>query len=138
VARLNDAGVPCGVLVAPVLPGISDTPEQLDAVVKACVESGAVSVSPVVLHLRPRVKDLYLRWLGDARPDLMERYAQLYPRSYAPRAVQERVAGIVRDAVCHYGGVARDVESALEPVRRPTAPATIPPPTEEQLSLTLS
>ena len=40
VARLNDAGVPCGVLVAPVIPGLSDSPAQLDAVVRGCVEAG--------------------------------------------------------------------------------------------------
>ena len=45
VARLNEAGVRCGVLIAPVLPGLSDSPEQLEAVVKACVEAGARSIS---------------------------------------------------------------------------------------------
>ena len=57
VARLNEAGIPCGVLVAPVLPGLSDAPEQLEAVVRACVEAGATSISPVLLHLRPGVRE---------------------------------------------------------------------------------
>ena len=85
VARLNEAGVPCGVLVAPVLPGMSDSPEQLAAVVEACVEAGAVSVSPILLHLRPGVRELFMPWLEGYRPDLVERYRTLYAASYAER-----------------------------------------------------
>ncbi len=55
VARLNDAGIPCGVLVAPVLPGLSDGDEQLAEVVGACVDAGAVSMSAMYLHLRPGI-----------------------------------------------------------------------------------
>jgi len=40
-AKLNEAGIPCGVLVAPVLPGISDSPDQLEDVVTACIDAGA-------------------------------------------------------------------------------------------------
>src|SRR4051795_10025913 len=60
VAKLNQAGVPCGVLVAPILPGLSDAAEQLEAVVKACVDAGAVSVTPLLLHLRAGVREHYL------------------------------------------------------------------------------
>ena len=104
VARLNDAGVPCGVLVAPVLPGLSDRPEQLDAVVKACVEAGARSISPILLHLRPGVREHYLSWLEGARPDLLERYRSLYPRSYAPPKVQAELGETVRRLVERHGG----------------------------------
>ena len=68
VAKLNQAGVRCGVLIAPVLPGLSDSDEQLRAVAKACLEAGAVSVTPVALHLRPGVREHYLEWLGQIRP----------------------------------------------------------------------
>src|SRR6266699_100001 len=47
VAKLNDAGIPTGVLVAPVLPGLSDRPDQLRDLVKACAEAGATSISPI-------------------------------------------------------------------------------------------
>src|SRR5207344_1763682 len=57
VARLNEAGIPCGVLVAPILPGLSDREDQLDAVVRACVGAGATSISPVLLHLRRAVRE---------------------------------------------------------------------------------
>ena len=60
VAKLNEAGVRCGVLIAPVLPGLSDSEDQLRAVTKACLAAGAVSVTPVALHLRPGVREHYL------------------------------------------------------------------------------
>ena len=81
VARLNDAGVPCGVLVAPLLPGISDSKEQIRAVVEAALGADATFVSPILLHLRPIVKDVYLEWLGQNYPDLMPRYEEMYERS---------------------------------------------------------
>jgi DNA repair photolyase len=102
VARLNEAGIPCGVLVAPILPGLSDRREQLDDVVRACVDAGATSISPVLLHLRPGVKEHYLGWLADARPDLLERHQQLYRGSYAPARERERVTQLVRDLVRHH------------------------------------
>ncbi|MDQ4134455.1 MAG: radical SAM protein [Actinomycetota bacterium] len=103
VARLNQAGVRCGVLIAPVLPGLSDQPEQLEAVVKACVEAGARTISPLLLHLRPGVKEHYLGWLNDAHPELVAEHERLYPRAYAPRARQERLAALVRDLAASHG-----------------------------------
>ncbi|HEY3095538.1 MAG TPA: radical SAM protein [Acidimicrobiia bacterium] len=99
VARLNDAGIPCGVLVAPILPGLSDRGEQLDDVVRACVDAGAPSISPVLLHLRPGVKEHYLAWLADARPDLLDQHQRLYRGSYAPARERDHVTQLVRDLV---------------------------------------
>ncbi len=99
VARLNDAGVPCGVLVAPVLPGLSDTREQLDEVVGACVAAGATSISSVPLHLRPGVREHYLAWLQGYRPDLVERHLRLYRGSYAPRPERARISQLVQELV---------------------------------------
>jgi DNA repair photolyase len=99
VARLNDAGIPCGVLVAPILPGLSDSREQLDDVVRACVDAGAPSISPVLLHLRPGVKEHYLGWLAGAHPDLLERHQRLYQGSYAPARERDRITQLVRDLV---------------------------------------
>jgi DNA repair photolyase len=104
VARLNEAGVPCGVLVAPILPGLSDSPDQLDAVVAACVEAGARSITPILLHLRPGVRDHYLAWLAGARPDLLDRYRRLYPKSYAPATRQDEISATVRRLVERHGG----------------------------------
>jgi DNA repair photolyase len=104
VARLNEAGIPCGVLVAPILPGLSDRRDQLDEVVAPCVDAGARSISPVMLHLRPGVREHYLGWLADARPDLIERHARLYPKSYAPAEERRRISGLVHDLVARHRG----------------------------------
>jgi DNA repair photolyase len=95
VRRLNEAGIPCGALVAPVLPGLSDTDEQVTAVVEACRDAGAVGVSVVGLHLRPGVREHYLGWLATARPDLTDLYAQRFNHgSYQPRREQERLSAL--------------------------------------------
>jgi DNA repair photolyase len=98
VTRLNEAGIPTGVLIAPILPGLSDAPEQLDAIARACKEAGAVSVHPIVLHLRPGVREQYMPWLEEFRPDLVRTYQRLYPRSYAPKGYQEEISARVRSA----------------------------------------
>ena len=105
VARLNEAGVPCGVLIAPVLPGLSDSADQLEAVVKACVEAGAVSITPLLLHLRPGVREHYMGWLADTGPRLVARYREQYQRAYAPKAVQESLSRDVAKFVAGYGGL---------------------------------
>jgi DNA repair photolyase len=102
VARLNEAGIPCGVLVAPILPGLSDRRDQLEEVVRACVDAGAPSISPVLLHLRPGVKEHYLGWLADAHPELLEQHRRLYQGSYAPRRERDRITQLVRDLVAHH------------------------------------
>jgi DNA repair photolyase len=99
VARLNEAGIACGVLVAPVLPCISDSPEQLEAVVKACVEAGALSVSALPLHLRPGVKEHFMSWLRDNRPELVEEYRRRYRRAYLPSEEQKALSATVRRLV---------------------------------------
>jgi DNA repair photolyase len=106
VERLNAAGIPTGVLVAPVLPGMSDAPEQLTDVVSACVAAGAVSVSPILLHLRPGVREVFMPWLENYRPDLVARYDELYPSSYASPGARARLSQAVEDIVDQVGGVA--------------------------------
>jgi len=154
VRRLNEAGIPCGVLIAPVLPGLSDGPEQLSAVVDACVAAGAVSISAISLHLRPGVREHYLGWLRDARPDLVRLYEQRFtgrggPRAYQPKAVQEelstQVRRLVRAAEGRYDGprAVRVVEDGEDDMRDRLAaqgigssgPAAEPPPPAEQLSM---
>ncbi len=99
VRRLNEAGIACGVLVAPIIPGLSDRPEQVDEVVAGCVEAGAVSISSVALHLRRGVREHYLGWLAGARPDLVEEYRRRYRSSYLPAEEQEALAAQVRSSV---------------------------------------
>ncbi len=136
VAKLNAAGVPCGVLVAPVLPGLSDSPEQLEAVVKACVEAGARPIASILLHLRPGVREHYLGWLAGARPDLVPAYDELYPRSYAPKSAQDRVARMVSELVERHGGRPARPSGTRSPSSKPRVRAPRPAP-EKQMELRL-
>jgi DNA repair photolyase len=124
VARLNEAGVPCGVLLAPVLPGLSDRPDQLEAVVRACVEAGARSISPVLLHLRPGVREHYLEWLHEHHPELADDYRQRYTRAYAPNAQRAALAQTVRDLVDRYRR--RSTTSSTRMSTRFDRPAEVP------------
>jgi DNA repair photolyase len=93
VRRLNDAGIPCGVMLAPILPGISDHPDQLRAVIEAAFEAGATHVSPILLHLRPGVKEEYMGWLEQSYPDLVPRYMSTYDRrSYAHKSDRDALS----------------------------------------------
>ncbi len=92
VRALVDAGIPTGVLIAPVLPGVSDHPEQLRAVVEAAIDAGASHVSPIMLHLRPGVREEFLPWLRDSHPDLVGRYEELYRTPYGPKGEREQLS----------------------------------------------
>jgi DNA repair photolyase len=95
---LTDAGVGCGVLMAPIIPFLSDSPAQLTATVEAIAEAGAHHVTPIVLHLRSGAREWFLSWLEEHHPDLVPRYARLYGRgAYAPKAYQEEVTGRVHE-----------------------------------------
>jgi DNA repair photolyase len=96
VARLNDAGIPCGVMLAPILPGISDGRDQIKEVIAAAFDAGATHISPILLHLRPKVKEVYMEWLAETYPELVERYEEMYARSaYAPKSDQKDLSDMV-------------------------------------------
>ncbi len=100
VRRLNEAGIPCGVLVAPILPGLSDREEQIREVIEASVSAGARSVTAVPLHLRGAMKEQYFSWLKNAHPTLLALHERLFAQgAYQPRAVQDRVARLVSELV---------------------------------------
>jgi len=138
VRKLNEAGIPCGVLVAPILPGLSDRPEQVEEVVAACVDAGAVSVTGIPLHLRQGVRQHFMDWLEGARPDLVPEYQRRYRgRAYLPAKDQEAVGDLVHGAVRRAGGLAVSPR-ATRPVAPPTPPAPAPEPVPAvQLGLAL-
>src|SRR3984957_13484078 len=106
---LTDMGIRCGVLVAPVLPGLSDREDQLREVVEACAAAGAVSVSGVALHLRGPLRAHYLDWLEGQRPDLVGVHRVRFRRgAYQPDEERERIAGVVREAALRCGVTGRD------------------------------
>jgi len=105
VARLNEAGIPCGVLMAPVLPGITDAPRMLRDVVAAALDAGATHVSPILLHLRPGVREEFMGWLQGEYPELVGRYTQEYARPYASPAARRELGRRVSSMVRSLGGV---------------------------------
>jgi DNA repair photolyase len=103
-ATLNDSGLRCGVLMGPIVPFLSDSPDQLDAAVRQIAAAGAVHIMPIVLHLRPGAREWFLGWLRAAHPDLVPRYAELYGRgAYARKDYQARIGGQVRELAERYG-----------------------------------
>jgi DNA repair photolyase len=103
-AALTDAGVGCGVLMAPVLPYLTDSPSALARTVQAIAAAGARHVTPIVLHLRPGAREWYLAWLTRAHPRLVPRYRELYRQgAYAPAGYQQRIAAQVSALAERYG-----------------------------------
>jgi DNA repair photolyase len=97
VAELNRAGIPCGILIAPLMPGVNDDPAQVERILQLAEEAGAVSVGGIALHLRGEVRGIFFDWLRSHRPDLVPRYERLYARgAYAPKAERERIAKLTR------------------------------------------
>jgi DNA repair photolyase len=99
VRELNEAGVRCGVLMNPIVPGISSKPSILERTVKAIADSGASFVGCNVMFLEGGTRDHFMRWLGDAYPDMADGYQQLYARKYAPSSYRKevkRVIGLLR------------------------------------------
>ena len=85
VAELNRIGIPTGVLIAPLMPGVNDDPAQVERIVELATEAGAVHIGGNTLFLRGAVRDIFFEWLEAHRPDLLERYRKLYARgAYVP------------------------------------------------------
>jgi DNA repair photolyase len=124
VSALVEAGVKAGVGMAPILPGISDSPEQLERVVRAAREAGATSIWANLLYLKPGTREHFLDALARDWPEELDRYEQLYDaRAYLSKAQVEPVRQLVAELRQRHG--IRD----RRPVRlEPTPPA-------EQLAL---
>jgi DNA repair photolyase len=122
VRRLVDAGIRTNVAVAPILPGLSDGPEQLAETVRAAREAGAHHIWAAVLHLRPGTREHFLEALARDWPSESARYERLYAgRSYLPAGETAPVRALV-------GVLAREHASDGRPALRP-------PPGPTQLTL---
>ncbi|GAA1599424.1 DNA repair photolyase [Actinoplanes couchii] len=104
IRRLTDAGFSVGVLMAPILPGLTDTEESIDETVAGIAAAGAASVTPLALHLRPGAREWYAAWIGREHPHLSARYRELYGNgSYLPKVYQEEIGARVRLAARRHG-----------------------------------
>lgn len=97
VERLVAAGIRTGVLLAPILPELTDHPASLAAVVRAACDHGAHFVGHNVLHLGDVTRDAFFDFLHQHHPELVYRYARLYSGKYAPRTYRQAVSRIVAE-----------------------------------------
>jgi DNA repair photolyase len=99
IRTLAEAGIDVGVGMAPILPGLSDSPEQLRATVAAVRGAGARSIWASVVHLRPGVREHFLEALAHDWPEHVERYEALFAtRAYLPAAVTAAITEPARTA----------------------------------------
>jgi DNA repair photolyase len=97
VGELNRAGIPTGILIAPLMPGVNDSPDQVEEIIRIATENGATNIGGIALHLRGEVRQIFFDWLRAHRPDLIPRYERLYARgAYAPQGERERLAAMVK------------------------------------------
>ncbi|MPQ99656.1 radical SAM protein [Modestobacter sp. I12A-02628] len=153
VRAVTDAGLPCGVFLAPVLPGLTDTREHLERAVGAIADAGATGVTVVPLHLRPGAREWFTGWLTREHPTLLPRYRALYGRgAYVPAEYRAWLARRVAPLLARHGldrpagsgartpgaGLPGDDEASFPagslPVPR-ASPPTVPADTAEQLTL---
>jgi len=112
--------------MAPILPGLSDRPEQLAAVVRAAREAGATHVWANLLYLRPGTPEHFLAALERDWPEELARYEELYARrAYLARADVEPVRRRVAKLRDRYGIADR----------RSIRPASTPEPVQLALSI---
>jgi DNA repair photolyase len=117
ITRLVDAGLDVGVGMAPILPGLSDRPELLEAVVVAARDAGATGAWANLLYLRPGTREHFLDRLAVDWPELLPRYEALYAAgAYLPKGDQEPVRRTVRELVRRHDlGDRRTVRLAPDP-----------------------
>lgn len=133
VRRITDAGLPCGVMVAPVLPLLTDSEEALDALLGRVAAAGATGATVMALHLRRGTREWFLQWLEREHPELIEPYAELYRRgAYVDPAYRKMLAQRAAPLLRRHGlagGIARAFPASQIPAAAPEAPPA------EQLSL---
>jgi DNA repair photolyase len=117
---LREAGVPAGVMMAPVLPGITDSTQSIEAVAAAARAHNAAYFSAVPLRLAPHVKEFYLGYIGEEHPDLLARYERAYPGTYAPKDYRDKLGERIERVRAEYGFNSHSA-------RRANAPGPPPP-----------
>jgi len=123
---LVDAGIKAGVGMAPILPGVSDHPRQLEAVVRAAREAGATHVWANLLYLRPGTREHFLEHLARDWPEQLPMYERLYAgRAYLKKADGASVLETVK-RLRRLHGIA---DRRVHPI--------VPPPDAQQLALAI-
>jgi DNA repair photolyase len=108
VRELADAGIRVGVLMNPIVPGITSKPALLERTVKAVADHGAAFVGCSVMFLEGGTRDHFMRWLAQEFPQLVDGYGGLYAGKYAPAAYRKEVQQVVGLLRTRYGIGGRD------------------------------
>ena len=142
VAELRRRGIDSGVLIAPLMPGINDHPDQVRPIIERAREAGATSLGGVALHLRGEVKDVFFAWLKEKRPDLLPRYEQLYKgraymqpaqRKQTTRALKGWGRGRPRKAVVDRSSSAKENAASASSAARTTGSSRPEDPSQSAL-----
>lgn len=128
ISAIRDAGLDCHVMVAPVLPYLTDSVAHLDVLLRRLSEAGATGVTAFGLHLRGATRPWFMAWLAGSHPELVGPYRQLYRRgAYLPADYREMLRARVAPLIAKY---------RLAGAPRPTpAVAPEPPPAAVQPTL---
>lgn len=130
VKTINEAGIPCGVSCAPILPGITDAPKDLESVIKAAGEAHACWVHINPLFLKPCSRQVFLPFVKEHFPHLVKLYQERYGnRDFATPEYSKRIAELTRKLCSKYGVGRRREERLFN-----GAPAAVLPE-EEQMKL---
>jgi len=130
VRQMNLAGVAAGVICAPVLPGITDNPRDLEALVEAAARAGAKSIFANPLFLKPCSASIFLPFLEKEFPHLVESYRERYAqRAFLPPAFGKRLSQLMSRLRAKHG-----IHNTYERYARRAHPLP-PTETDEQLAL---
>jgi DNA repair photolyase len=124
VRAIRDAGLSCGVMLAPVLPHLTDSEEHLDAALAQIAAAGASGVTVLALHLRPGAREWFFTWLARERPELVPAYRALYATgSEAAPSYRRWLAARARPILRKYGlaGQGMGLRGITPPPPRPAA-----------------
>jgi DNA repair photolyase len=122
VRALTDAGIHCGVLMAPLVPGITTRASVVEATLKAAADHGARSVGAMVLHLEGGTRSHFLRILGQEYPHLVAGYERLFVGKYATASYTDEVQRMVGLLKAKYGMANRRRGEAVDTATPPAEP----------------
>ena len=130
VRELADAGIRAGVLMNPIVPGITSKPALMERTVKAIADHGARFVGCNVMFLEGGTRDHFMRWLDQQFPHMVEGYKGLYAGKYAPSSYRKEVGNVLGMLRRKYGVNGRDEDDDTAESRgkpQPEADAPLPP-----------
>jgi DNA repair photolyase len=103
ITAIRDAGLDCHVMVAPVLPHLTDSVDHLDDLLAQIAAAGATSVTVFGLHLRGSTRGWFMDWLARSHPELVGEYRELYRRgAYLPQSYRHMLHDRVRPLIARH------------------------------------